>query len=180
VLLGGNVLVPQGQDVGGDFNHIPACRSPRQFGCVVAYSSFDGPVPPDSLFGRSNTPGDEVLCTDPAALVGGSAPLRTIAPTAPFAPGTTLGLAIPLIGIPPLNGYPATWVSAPYFYDSQCVAADGADVMQVSPLGGAPMLNAVPTAQWGLHLTDVDLALGDLVPLVQRQFRAYERKNAAK
>jgi len=180
VLLGGNVLVPQGRDVGGDFDHIPACRSPRQFACVVAYSSFDGPVPPDSLFGRSTTPGDEVLCTDPAALAGGSAPLRTIAPTAPFAPGTTLGLAIPLIGIPPLNGYPTTWVSAPYFYDSQCVDAGGADVMQVSPLGGAPMLNAVPTAQWGLHLTDVDLALGDLVPLVQRQFRAYERKNAAK
>ena len=85
-----------------------------------------------------------------------------------------------LDGIPPLNGYPTTWVSAPYFYDSQCVDAGGADVMQVSPLGGAPMLNAVPTAQWGLHLTDVDLALGDLVPLVQRQFRAYERKNAAK
>ena len=71
-------------------------------------------------------------------------------------------------------------MSAPYFYDSQCVDAGGADVMQVSPLGGAPMLNAVPTAQWGLHLTDVDLALGDLVPLVQRQFRAYERMNAAK
>ena len=168
-----------GQDVGGDFKHVPACRSPRQFGCVVAYSSFDGPVPPDSLFGRSTTPGDEVLCTDPAALVGGSAPLddRSHRPVRPRHHARTRD---PPDRRPAADGYPTTWVSAPDFYDSQCVDADGADVMQVSPLGGAPMLNAVPTAQWGLHLTDVDLALGDLVRLVQRQFRAYERKNAAK
>jgi pimeloyl-ACP methyl ester carboxylesterase len=180
LLPGGNVLVSQGQDDGGDFKHIPACRSPRQFGCVIAYSTFDGPVPPYSLFGRTGVAGDEVLCTDPAALAGGSAALKTILPTAPFAPGTTLGIAQTQIGIPPLDAIPATWVSAPAFYDSSCVDADGADVMQVSPLGGAPMLNPVPAATWGLHLTDVNIALGDLVPLVQRQFRAYEAKHAAK
>ena len=148
------MLVPQGQSVGGDFHHIPACRSPRQFGCVVAYSTFDGPVPPDSLYGRSTTPGDEVLCTDPAALGRrhGAAPVDLSRPR-PFAPGTTIGLAIPLIGIPPLNGSPRPGCQRPVVYDSQCVNADGADVMQISPLGGAPCSTPCPTAQWGLHLT---------------------------
>lgn len=52
ILLGGNVTVASGSDVGGDFQHLPACRSTRQTGCVVAYSSFDQMPPPDSLFGR--------------------------------------------------------------------------------------------------------------------------------
>jgi alpha-beta hydrolase superfamily lysophospholipase len=31
LLLGGNVLVAQGRETGGDLRHVPACRSPRQF-----------------------------------------------------------------------------------------------------------------------------------------------------
>jgi DUF3089 family protein len=77
LLLGGNVQVPIGRDVGGDFRHIPACRSSRELGCVVAYSSFDQPPPADSLFGR--VPGRstrQVLCVNPAALRGGTAALH--------------------------------------------------------------------------------------------------------
>ena len=71
LLMGGNVLVPQGKDVGGDFQHVPACRAPSQIGCVVAFSTFGEPPPPTAIFGRTTQPGDEVLCTDPAALAGG-------------------------------------------------------------------------------------------------------------
>jgi len=52
LLMGGNVTVPIGKTVGGDFKHIPACRSMVQIGCVVAYSSFLDPPPANSLFGR--------------------------------------------------------------------------------------------------------------------------------
>jgi pimeloyl-ACP methyl ester carboxylesterase len=179
LLMGGNVLVPQGENVGGDFQHIPGCRSPDQSGCVVAYSTFDGAVPPSSLFGRSTNPADEVLCTDPAALGGGNAPLTSIFPSAPFAPGTTIGAATDLVGVP-RPAVSTTYISAPGAYDSSCVDAGGADVIQISPLGGAPVLNAVPDATWGLHLTDANIAQGNELRLVQRQFRAYERKNAAK
>ena len=174
--------MPQGQDVGGDFNHIPACRSPRQFGCVVAYSSFDGPVPPDSLFGRSTTPGDEVLCTDPAALAGGDgAADRTIAPSAPVRPGDHARTRDHLIGIPPLNGYPTTWIVAPRTSTTASAwTPTGPTSCRSARWAARRCSTPCPTAQWGLHLTDVDLALGDLVRLVQRQFRAYERKNAAK
>ncbi len=80
VLMGGNVTVPTGQVVGGDFTHIPACRTNTQTGCVVAYSTFSSPPPANSFFGRVGTSisaisglsptsaaGSEVLCTNPAA-----------------------------------------------------------------------------------------------------------------
>src|SRR3984893_4815158 len=49
ILLGGNVTVKKGQDVGGDFQHIRACRSREQIGCVIAFSTFGGPVPATSF-----------------------------------------------------------------------------------------------------------------------------------
>jgi hypothetical protein len=141
----------------------------------VYYSTFDEPPPPTAIFGRTTQPGDEV----PAALTGGSAPLTPIFPSAPFAPGTTIGDANQLIGIPRPD-VPTTWISAPNAYESMCQDAGGADFMQVGPLRGAPMLNEIPDANWGLHLTDANIALGNNARLVQQQFRAYERKNAAK
>jgi len=52
LLLGGNVIVPAGRAVGGDFEHIRACRTARQTGCVVAYSSFNETPPSDTFFGH--------------------------------------------------------------------------------------------------------------------------------
>jgi hypothetical protein len=52
LLIGGNVTVAAGEDVGGDFQNIPACRSAGETGCVVAYSAFNEPPPADSAFGR--------------------------------------------------------------------------------------------------------------------------------
>jgi hypothetical protein len=51
-LIGGNVTVPVGKTVGGDFANIPACQSATQTGCVVAYSSFDTTPPAGAVFGR--------------------------------------------------------------------------------------------------------------------------------
>src|SRR5438067_1940568 len=48
LLMGGDVTVRRGRDVGGDFKHVRACHSRSQLGCVVAFSTFDAPAPPDS------------------------------------------------------------------------------------------------------------------------------------
>src|SRR5580658_985177 len=52
IILGGNVQVPVGQDVGATFQNIPGCRSAQQTGCVFAYSSFLEHPPAARLFGR--------------------------------------------------------------------------------------------------------------------------------
>jgi hypothetical protein len=43
-------------------------------------------------------------------------------------------------------------------------------------VGGAPDLNALPDASWGLHLADANIALGDLVALVRRQIAAWVQR----
>jgi hypothetical protein len=182
VLLGGNVLVKQGQDRGGDFKKIRACRSSRQLGCVIAYSTFNAPVPPSSRFGRATgftrpgglptPPNTEVLCTNPAALRGDSGLIEPVYPKEPFAPGTTIGILTTQIGFPAPN-VSTTWVAAPGAYRAHCSAENGAHVLQITSVGGSPVLKALPDPSWGLHLTDGNIALGTLVDLVRRQARAY-------
>ena len=174
LLLGGNVLVREGRDSGGDFEHVRACRSDRQVGCVVAFSTFNAPVPGDAVFGRTTEPGLEVLCTNPAALAGGEAPVDAIFPSAPFAPGTAIAFAIDAAGFPrPATA--ATWLSFPGSYSARCSSEGGADVLQIAPLGGAPVLNPTPAPTWGVHLVDGNIALGNLARLVRRQAAAYAR-----
>ena len=100
ILLGGDVTVREGADRGGDFQNIRACRSGDQLRCVIAFSTYDEEPPAESRFGRTPEPGLEVLCTNPGALGGGSGALRSVYPTEPFAPGSLIGLAIGLIGVP--------------------------------------------------------------------------------
>ena len=52
IVPGGNVTVPMVAGAKGSFQHIPACRSAVQVGCVIAYSSFPSQPPATSLFGR--------------------------------------------------------------------------------------------------------------------------------
>ncbi|MDX6583887.1 MAG: hypothetical protein QOI10_3071 [Solirubrobacterales bacterium] len=179
ILLGGNVLVKQGSNVGGDFNHIPACESPKQTGCAVAFSTFNAPVPANAVFGRPSsalsslpTAGNEVLCTNPASLGNSnSAQLHTVFPSEPFAPGTTIGAATNAVGVPrPSVSTP--WVQSDA-YTGACSSADDAHVLQISPVGGAPTLNPVPDATWGLHLVDANIALGNLTQLIVRETKAY-------
>src|SRR5262245_10531152 len=135
ILLGGNVLVNAGSNRGGDFKNVGGCRSQRQTGCVVAFSSFNAPVPQNSLFGRTMVPGKQVLCSYP-----GSPSLRSVVPTQPFAPGTTLGVATPAVGFPqPAASTP--WVEYDHGYQGACSGADNANVLQISPNAGAPVLH---------------------------------------
>jgi hypothetical protein len=167
ILLGGNVTVKKGQDVGGDFQQIPACRSRTQTGCVIAFSTFDEPVPADSRFGRTRAPDLEVLCTNPASLRGGSGKVTSILPTEPFAP-SIIGSVLPGIGAPPITAT-TPWVEYRNAYKARCSSEGDAHVLQVSPLGSAPLLHPVPDGTWGLHLVDANIALGNLIQLVHRQ-----------
>jgi Protein of unknown function (DUF3089) len=180
VLLGGNVLVKRGRDAGGDFRHVRACRSVDQLGCVIAFSTYNATPPADSAFGRPSdafgqaaAQGTQVLCTNPAALAGGTARIRSIEPTVPFAPSTTLGAIVPQVGFPATTAR-TPWVEADGIYRARCSKAGGASVLRISAArAGAPALRALPDATWGLHLVDANIALGDLIDVVTRQARRY-------
>jgi hypothetical protein len=175
ILLGGNVTVRRGSDVGGDFQNIPACRSARQVGCVIAFSTFDAPVPDASLFGRTTDPNLEVLCTNPASLRrDGRGRISPINPTEPFAPGTAIAAVIGLLGQPPITAT-TPWVEYRDAYEAQCVDDNGANVLQLAPLGSSPVLHPSPDPTWGLHLVDANIALRELVGDVHSQAFHWER-----
>jgi hypothetical protein len=170
IILGGNVVVPTGRTVGGSFAHIPACTSGTQTGCVIAYSSFPSRPPADSEFGRPGqgvslqsgqraTKGLQVLCVNPAALTGGVGTL------APYFVATAGGSAAP-------------WVTYPDLYTAQCRQAAGASWLEVRADGSSqdvrPRVSEELGPQWGYHLDDVNLALGNLVADVGSQVAAYE------
>jgi hypothetical protein len=150
VLLGGNVTVKKGKDVGGDFKHVPGCRSDTQIGCVIGWSTFDQPPPTNSLFGS----------------------LDPIEPTTPFAPGSTIAALLPLLHLP-LPAASTRWISIPGAYRAHCSSADGATVLQIVPHGGAPRPSPAPDATWGLHLIDSNVAFGNVLDIVSTQARVF-------
>jgi hypothetical protein len=180
ILLGGNVTVAAGRDVGGDFARTPLCTRRAQVGCVVAYSTFAEDPPTDSRFGRSvappaenpstlpGGPGFEVACTDPRPLAGVDGPLRLLVPSEPFAPGPLAGgTLITSGGVPP--SAPTTWVSPPDRFEGGCRTINGAHVLRYDPLPGSRRPVFFPEPTWGTHLVDENLALDELVSLVDQQ-----------
>src|SRR5581483_11595822 len=99
-------------------------------GCVIAYSSFSQPPPSDSLFGRPGagvslqsgqtaSAGQQVVCTNPAAL--GS---RSAHPLTPYFVSS--------------SGTVPSWVTYPGLYTGQCESRGGATWLQVTATPGDP------------------------------------------
>ena len=175
LIIGFNVEVPAGKDVGGTFKTIPLCRAAGQSGCVVAYETFpaNAPPPDDSRFAHPETPGMEIACTDPAALAGGK--LDPI-----------LATETNLLGEPPLSAswaafvkpLEAPFVSLPGIASGHCVEGPKASYLSVSinapaapgawpaALPGALVVDGRLLKSWGWHLIDVNVAMGNLINFI--------------
>jgi hypothetical protein len=192
--LGGhNVLVPAGKDVGGDLKIMPLCRSATQTGCVVAWVTFRDTmaVPANSLFGRppaGATPNPSgamaVACTNPAALGGGRVAANALmvnrtgivdngAPTPKWAKGRNI--YTPFVGLPGL-------------LTAECVTRENASVLSVGinadpadprtdTINGDVVVNGQVQENWGLHLIDMNVVMGDLVALAKTQGQAWSSQS---
>jgi len=168
ILMGTTVTAPAGRDVGGDFKNIRSCRLKLQIRCLITFSTYDETPPANAIFSRTTTPGQRAICTNPGALLSNrSTPLRTIFPTEPFAPGTIIGAGTGAVG------FTVPQVSTPWIetvaYNGRCELSGNTNALRISGLPGAPNLNPIPDASWGLHLVDANIALGNLVETVRAQ-----------
>ncbi|HZM55767.1 MAG TPA: hypothetical protein VFC03_12150, partial [Acidimicrobiales bacterium] len=72
---------------------------------------------------------------------------------------------------------PTPWVAEPDLYSGQCLSQGGATWLQVSApinVGDTRMIvGQTLGAMWGLHLVDVNIALGNLVSLARSEAAAY-------
>lgn len=177
LLLGTNLPVTKGQDT-GTFKSMPLCKSATQTGCVVAYASFLEAVPPpaNSRFGkpREPDPAMEAACVNPASLTGGKGELHAYMATAG-------------------NGHdPAGWakgvkvetpfVSVPGLLSARCINENGFSYLAVAVNADPadPRIDAIKPGivgpDWGLHLVDVNVAMGNLVDLAETQGKAWRAK----
>ena len=188
ILLGTTLAVPKGKDVGGSFQHVPLCHAATQTGCVITFASFRSTVPPpaNTLFGRVPNAAMAAACTNPAALAGGSGELRAYLDKS----GRTITSNTP--GKPwvmPEQPIETPWVSVPGLLTAKCASNDNASGYLEVTVHGDPAdprvddivgdIGAGPNvlANWGLHLIDVNLVMGNLLDIVSEQTKVYQRRS---
>ena len=186
LLIGFNVEVPEGRLVGGTFRTTPLCTRAGQTGCVdhlrllprrgaaagrrpvrprrrAPATPSPAPIPPRSAATR-RAPLD---CYWFAA----STPRRR-RHIAWSSQGPAAG-AVPAHPRPGL-GAPAS-TDGPLGYLAITVNADPNDA-RTDRIPGDVQLAGVPAPGWGLHLVDVNLAMGDLIRAVEAQRDAFLRR----
>lgn len=183
LIIGAPVYVPDGERVGGSFKSTPVCASASETGCVIAYSSFrDRNPPPDSSrFGRARD-GLRAVCANPVDLSGGKAPLDSYFLTRGFL--NTAGGSNQPDWLTPHQDIATRFVKTPGLLSTECVRRGEFDYLEVSvnavpsdprtdDIAGELVRAAGPDLSWGLHMIDVDLAMGALVDIAGQQSEAY-------
>ncbi len=183
LLIGNNIAVPDGADVGGDFQSVPLCRSADQTGCAVSFMSFraDVPRPADSFFGVVEGDDQQAACTHPGNLAGDTAAgldaymPRTSsgtpsAPSAVWAQGAE-AVETPFVKVPDLLSGACVTDANGGHYLAVTVHADAGDP-RTDTISGDIVVEGQTLDSWGLHLLDVNLAQGDLMALIESQAAA--------
>jgi hypothetical protein len=172
IIPGFDVMVPQGQLVGGTFKKTPLCSHTGQTGCVMSWTSFrEKNLPPEgALFGYSDQPGMTVGCVNPAL------------------PGSKNWVRLDSYWFTrssyPVPGGPIQWSSegpapTPYvrtegLVSAKCINegprgylwvrtnADPSD-KRTDRIGGEVAVLGMFLPGWGMHLIDIAEAQGDLI-----------------
>ena len=155
---------------------LPVCTSGSQVGCLVSFASFREPTPPsvESFFGKSQD-GKRAVCTNPTRLNNDNGDLKA------FMPRQSLGRLKP-------NDYGVAvdtpFVSLPGLLTAACQSNETHDWLAVSihadpadsradDIPGDLVFDGKVVADWGLHLVDMNLAMGNLVELAKLEGQAW-------
>jgi len=180
VLVGGNLQVPSGKSVGATFTRVPLCTSASEVGCAIAFSSYPSQPPADAVFarpgqgvslqsGQTAKAGQQVACTNPAALAGGTADLS------PYFLTLTQVAQLPNVEFPLKEHVATPWVTYPGLYSARCEHAGNATWLQVASHAGTNRARPVLTDHkvagyggaigpaWGYHGYEYGLTLGNLL-----------------
>lgn len=180
LLLGSSVQVADGADTGGSFANIPACREMGQVGCVIAYASFrdTSPPPSNSIFARSGGEGLQAMCTNPANLGGGDGLLTPylslIDPTTFSNPHPNLAWEADLADPQLLD---VDYIALPGLVTSECVEDGDFNYLSLhvnsDPGPRTDEIGGDLSPDWGMHIIDMNVAMGNLVAIVKEQSRAW-------
>jgi hypothetical protein len=187
ILMGTNLPVPKGADVGGAFKHIPVCHSNTQIGCVIAFADFRANVPPpaNTRFGKAPD-GMQAVCANPAALRGGSGILDAYLSAGRISNGSDAPRE-PFDWTQPAKPIDTSFVKVPGLLSAACVSDEHGSYLAVTvhptpggartnDISGDVVVNGQVLEDWGLHLIDANLTMGNLVAIVGDESKAYLAK----
>lgn len=166
IIPGAIIDVPDGKDTGGTFKGIPLCGSPRQTGCVIAYSSFpaDRPMSTKARFGAGSVAGMRDACVDPVQLAG----TRRLDAVLPLPPELRARFGSDFADLPDAIG-------------AACRREGRFSILALAPVPdtrlGEPIEALIErmahySAETGLHALDLELALATLVDIVGQKAAA--------
>lgn len=181
ILLGANIPV---DDKTGLWGTIPTCKTAAQTGCLISYVSFraDSPPPPTSRFGKSDVAGATAACVNPSILAGDRGLLRPYftnrassgagGATTEWAKGKTID---------------TLFVTTPGLVSAECVSKDGFSYLAITTHGdpadprtdtiaGDVVVMGQIQKDWGLHLIDSNLGMGDLIDVTGQEAKAWTSK----
>lgn len=176
ILPGANIHVPKNGLVGGMFANIPACSEVGEYGCLVAYSMFNGTPANNPPFGdvgsgywaydmpRPARKQYEVVCTNPVELSGEQ-------------------YLTPLINMdyllsPPANGNEVGfWRASPDGLEAACERQGTKHWLNASftPEADPLLASAIPLVAQGnnWHVPEVNAAENNLIQIAQFQTDSY-------
>lgn len=185
ILPGYDLLVPQGRLVGGNLKATPLCSRPGQIRCALSWNPYRArnAPPPGAMFGYAKAPGMTVACVNPARW--GSPNWESLdsiwdARSNLPVPGGPIRWSTG--GAPP-----APFVRTPGLASGRCVNqgqrgylsvrtnADPRD-KRTDRIGGEVGFFGMFLPAWGMHLSALALAHGDIVRAVAEIGRKLEAK----
>ena len=125
-------------------------------------------------------------CTNPAALAGGSGALHAYLSSG--ASNIVSNARVQKFWVTPSQPIDTPFVSLPGLLTAECVSNEKGSYLAVTVHGDASdprtdeitgdvVANGIVLADWGLHLIDVNLAIGNLVDIVGQQSKVYLAAN---
>ncbi|MDQ0466321.1 hypothetical protein QO010_004114 [Caulobacter ginsengisoli] len=181
ILLGTNVPVSNRTGMWGS---IPLCNSASQTGCLISYVSFraDSPPPASSRFGKVDSADSSAACVNPGALAGGKGLLRPY-----FTNRASSGAGNAETVWAKGKTIDTVFVSTPGLVSAECVNKDGFSYLAVTVHGdpadartdtiaGDVVVMGVIQKDWGLHLIDSNLGMGDQIDIAGQQAKAWTSK----
>jgi hypothetical protein len=180
---GGWLAVKPGDAAALIFPHTPVCRTNTEIGCIIGFSSFRAEAPPAAATLFEKAPeGAHPACANPAALAGGEGSLDAYL----SASGESISFEAkePVAWTNPPHPIDTPFVKAPGLLRARCVEDGQVAYLAVSrnavPNGpragdikGDLIINGKVLPDWGLHLVDVNLTMGNLLDVVGDETRAY-------
>ena len=169
----------------GNFGPYEPCTTKDQTGCIISYVSFRSDVPPPeaSRFGVNAMDGRRALCVNPAELSGDDGVLDARLSSSGWYGNEAAEFANG-------EGVDTPFASVPGLLTGECVEGNKHTYLEVTvnadpddprtdTIGGDVIIDGEVNEDWGLHLIDMNVAMGNLVEIVGAQAEAWVAAEAA-